>query len=340
MGALIAASLAGSTVSLIPWGIAADRFGERPVLGTGLALCGVALLVAAETDGFAALLALLLLAGFAGASVNAASGRAVMQWFPRSQRGLALGVRQTAIPIGGFAASLVLPHLADPAWGFRALGLACLVTAAAGLALLREGPRLGLEEPLPAVSEAPLRDRRLWLLSWGSALIVAPQICLVGFAVLFLHEDRGVSPQRAALVLACIQLLGIGTRIAAGRWSDIVRSRVVPLRRIALATTGLVWLTTVLVSAPLPLLVPVIVASGALAMSWNGLAYVAAAELAGEARSGAAIGVQQTMLGVSAAVLPPAFGALVGASGWTLGFALVALGPLAGFLALRPLARA
>ena len=44
-----------------------------------------------------------------GASVNAASGRAVMQWFPAGQRGLALGVRQTAIPLGGALVALALP---------------------------------------------------------------------------------------------------------------------------------------------------------------------------------------------------------------------------------------
>jgi hypothetical protein len=36
--------------------------------------------------------------------------------------------------------------------------------------------------------------------------------------------------------------------------------------------------------------------------------------------------------------LPPLFGALVGAAGWGVGVGLIALGPLASFVALRPLA--
>ena len=82
-----------------------------------------------------------MLAGFAGASVQSASGRAVMAWFPARQRGVALGIRQTAIPISGFAASLALPPLVrhgGTGVGFATLGIACLVAAAVGGLVLRE----------------------------------------------------------------------------------------------------------------------------------------------------------------------------------------------------------
>jgi sugar phosphate permease len=35
-----------------------------------------------------------------------------MLWFAPSERGLALGIRQTAIPLGGLIVALVVPHLA------------------------------------------------------------------------------------------------------------------------------------------------------------------------------------------------------------------------------------
>ena len=69
-------------------------------------------------------------------------------------------------------------------------------------------------------------------------------------------------------------------------------------------------------------------------MSWNGLAFAAAAEAAGAARAGAALGFQQTLLGVLAAGTPPAFAAVATGS-WRLAFALSAIGPLLGVLALR-----
>jgi sugar phosphate permease len=336
-GVLISASLLGSVLTLVPWGMAADRFGERAVLVVGIGLCGGALLLATQAHSFWALFACLFATGLAGASVHSSSGRAVMSWFPARQRGLALGIRQTAIPIGGFAVSLFIPpieHAFGIPWAFGALGAACLAAAVIGGLVLREGAP---DDDAVHIGPAPLRDTRVWSLAAGSALVVAPQMCVVGFAVLFLHDRRGLSPGAAAGVLAAIQLCGIGARIGAGRWSDVAGDRIAPLRAIALASAVLTFVTALLVGAPLWLLVPSLVATGVFAMSWNGLAFAAATEIAGRARSGAAIGLQQTVLNAVGAAYPPLFGVLVAATSWGWGFASIALLPLAGRHVLRAL---
>jgi sugar phosphate permease len=337
MGVLISASLAGSVVSLIPWGLAADRVGERWVLLAGVGGCGVALLAASQAGSFEALLLLLVLAGFLGASVQSASGRAVMAWFPGSQRGLALGIRQTAIPISGFAASLALPAIVGAGgtgWGFAAMGIACVTAALVGAFVLREIPG---PDGADDRDVAPLRDRRIWRISVGSALVLAPQMCVVGFTVLFLHDRRGLSPGHAAAVLAAVQLLGIGARITAGRWSDLAGSRLRPLRLIALAVAAFVAASAALLSSPLLVLIPVLVVAGVLSMSWNGLSFAAAVELAGHRRSGAAIGLQQSLLNGSGAIYPGLFGVLVGATSWWCGFLACAGLTLAGWRVLLPL---
>ncbi|MGZ4290040.1 MAG: MFS transporter [Gaiellaceae bacterium] len=334
-GVLISASLGGSVVSLVPWGYATDRFGERIVLIAGLGSCGSALVAAALVHGFWPLLALLVLAGMLGASVQSASGRAVMAAFPPEQRGLALGIRQTAIPIAGFVVSLALPHVARVGigWGFAALGVACLFASALG------GSAIADVDPPPEDEggAAPLRDERLWRIAVGSALVVAPQMCVVGFTVLLLHDHRGLSAGRAAAVLAVVQALGIAGRIGAGRWSDVVRSRLRPLRVIALADAALVLACAAVLDRPLALLLPLLVVAGVLAMSWNGLAFAAAIELVGHRRSGVAIGLQQSVLNGFGAVYPGVFGALVGATSWTWGFLAVAVLPLLGHRVLRGL---
>ena len=68
------------------------------------------------------------------------------------------------------------------------------------------------------------------------------------------------------------------------------------------------------------------------------LSFGAAAVVADEyrlLRSGAALGLQQTLLGVLAAATPPAFAALVDATSWRVAFAAALAGPLLGVLALR-----
>jgi sugar phosphate permease len=335
-GVLISASLGGSVLTLVPWGYATDALGERAVLFVGIGACGLALTAGAAAHSFWPILGLLLLAGLAGASVQSASGRAVMAAFPAHQRGLALGIRQTAIPISGFLVSLALPPIVRAGgvgWGFATLGLACLAAAATGALVLHDVP----PQQDAGNGRPPLRDAQVWRIAFGSALVVAPQMCVVGFTVLLLHDHRHLSASRAAAVLAVVQLLGIGARIGAGLWSDVVRSRLRPLRLIAVADTAAVLACATVLDAPLSALLPLLVIAGVLSMSWNGLAFAAAIEHAGHRRSGVAIGLQQSVLNGFGAVYPGLFGVLVGATSWTWAFLAVAAFPVLGVVVLRRL---
>ncbi len=337
VGVVIAAPSIGSIATLYPWGLAADRFGERAVIAVGLSAAGVAVGLAVRAGSFASLALLLVLAGALGASVNSATGRAVMHWFDAGSRGLALGLRQTGVPISGAVTALVLPLLSrhdDPRPALSALAGFCLLGALVALLVVREGPVPDEKGGGPATI-APLRDRRIWLLSAAGALMLEPQACLVGFFVVFLRDGRGMTTAAASAALAVLNVLGIAARIGAGRWSDLAGSRLRPLRKIALASTVLVAGTAALATAPLVVLVPVLVLMGCVTISWNGLSFAATAEAAGHARSGTALGIQQTALAVSGSALPIAFGSFVAATSWRTGFAVSAIFPLAGWQVLR-----
>ena len=331
VGVVLAAVSIGSVATLLPWGLLTDKAGERRVLASGLAVASVALAAAAFTSGYVLLVAMLVLAGGAGASVNAASGRAVMGWFEPSERGLALGIRQTALPLGGAAAALFLPPIAA-AGGTRAgllvLAGTCLATAAAGAIGLREAPPDD-GEPLGDVVH-PLRDGRMWRLASGSGLIVVAQISIMAFTVLFLHGVRGLSTAAAAGIFAAMQLIGAALRIVAGRWSDRVGTRIAPLLKLAFGLSVALAVSAALTTAPLAFFLPAFLTAGALSQSWNGLSFTATAELAGRHRAGAALGFQQTALAVASAVAPPLFALLVESSSWGIAFGLAAALPLAG----------
>jgi MFS family permease len=331
VGVVIAAVSIGSLVTLLPWGLLTDRLGERSVLGSGLVVASLALVVAAFAPSYGVLVAMLVVAGAAGASVNAASGRAVMGWFEPSQRGFALGIRQTALPLGGAAAALCLPPIAA-AGGTRAgllvLAGACVTSALAGMIGLREAPRGEGEELGDFVH--PLRDSRMWRVAVGSGLICVAQISIMAFTVLFLHSVRGLSTVVAAGIFALMQMIGAALRIIVGRWSDRVGARIVPLLKLTFAFSVAIAVCAVLTSAPLTLFLPAFVAAGALSQSWNGLSFTATAELAGRSRAGAALGFQQTALSFASAVAPPLFAVLVESTSWGVAFGLAAMFPLAG----------
>jgi sugar phosphate permease len=325
----------GGLLTLLPWGLLADRVGERLVLSTGLLACAAALVGAAFASSFGTLFVLLGLAGAAGASVNAASGRAVMIWFPAAERGLALGVRQTAIPLGGLVAALVLPGVSLQTAFLILAGLSA-AGALFGAAVIRE--REAADDVLePRGIGTTLRDVRLWLLCAGSMFYLVAQLAIVGFVVLFLHDQRGFSRGAAAGVLAGIQGVAAVLRIGTGRWSDLLGSRLRPLRLVGLASSATLGVATALLYAPNVLVVVAFVLAGGFAMSWNGLSFTAAAEIAGRARSGAALGMQQTALAAAGALVPPVFAAVVAASSWRVGFAVAAAFPLAGVQFLRSL---
>jgi sugar phosphate permease len=338
IGLLLAAAWVGSTLTLLPWGLVADRFGERLALAGGLGLSALFLTGAAFADSFWLLFVLLALAGAAGSSVNSASGRAVMQWFAPRERGLALGIRQSAIPAGGLIGALVVPALAEaggsePAFLF--LAAFCAFGAVIGAVFLRRGS--AADELDSETVARTLADTKLWRLCLGSGVYLYAQLALIGFAVLFLHEERDVSASSAALVVAAAQILAVGLRIVVGHWSDVAGSRVGPLRLVGLAVAGSLFVVAALSGGPLSLLVIALAVAGGLSMAWNGLSFAAAAELAGLRRSGAAIGFQQTVLSGIGVVAPPLFAATVTSLSWPAAFVIASVFPLAGWLALRPL---
>jgi sugar phosphate permease len=336
VGVVLGVSSVGAVLTLLPWGLAADRFGERVTGSVGLLGAGAAMVGVAYATDFGTLVLLLAVAGAFGASTNTATGRAVTSWFTRDTRGFALGIRQTAVPIGGLVAAL------GDSSGSRAALLVLagfsLVAACLAAAWLVEGP---VQEEEPGTVELlrhPVRDRRIWRLSLGSAALISTQVAVTGFVVIFLESQHDLSATEAGLVLAAINVVGAAGRLVSGVRSDRRGgSRVALIRAIAAATAIAVAAAAVLAGATVWLLVPALVAGGGLSMCWNGLAVTAAVETAGPRRSGAALGVQQTLLGVAVAVTPLVFAPFVASTSWRAGFLVAAAFPLLAVVVLRPL---
>jgi sugar phosphate permease len=334
-GVVLAASFLGSVPTLLVWGLVADRIGERLVMSIGLACACVALVWAAYASSFAVLVVALAVAGGVAAGVNSATGRAVMAWFAQDERGLALGIRQMAVPLGGALGAVALPlleaHISLRA-AFIALAIGALVGAVVAFVFIRVEP-----SDDQSADARPLRDRRVWLICIGSTFFVTTQLSLLGFFVLFLHDHRGVSTAVAAGALAVTQVLGGIARIALGRWSDHIRMRIFPLRLVGLGIFASVAVLTALLDVSTWIVVPALIIAATFGLSWNGLSFTATAETAGRARSGAAIGLQQTFLAVGGLVAPITFAAVVHHTTWRFAFALAALSPLVGYALLSPL---
>ncbi|GAA1108910.1 MFS transporter [Kitasatospora arboriphila] len=329
-GALVSGPILGILLTMVGWGLVADRRGERFALAAGLLPAAAVLSVAAAVRGATALAVLLVLAGACGASVNSASGRLVIGWFPPHRRGIAMGVRQASQPLGVGLAAAVLPPLAEHAGLPAALGCCALLCAAVGGVVLL----LAVDPPRPPETgtvrgPGPYRGGRLWRLHGAAALLCVPQFVVAGFALVFLTTARGWPAATAGTVLAVANLAGAGVRLLAGWWSDRVGSRLRPMRLLALATAAAVLLLALGAAAAPPLGTAALLLATALTVSTNGLHNTAVAEHAGPAWAGRALGVHGLGQHAAIVLVPPLTGALVTAHGFAPAYALAAVFPVA-----------
>ncbi len=321
---LVSAPIVGLLATLIAWGALADRAGERLVIVTGVAGAGVLLCAVPLVTNLAAVAVLLALAGASAASVNAASGRVVMGWFPVHERGLAMGTRQTAQPLGVALAALVLPPLADSVGARDALlfpAVLCLLASIAVYAVVADPPR---PERAPGAPEpgSPYRGARtLARIHVSSALLVVPQFAVATFTLTYLVSQRHWDSAVAGRWIFAFQAAGAAGRIASGVWSDRVRSRLGPMRQLAVASAVLMAAIALAAELDQGWIVVGFALGAVVTVADNGLGYTAVAEFAGTSWSGRALGVQNTVQNIAAVATAPMLAAVIGDARYGLAFA-------------------
>jgi MFS family permease len=172
------------------------------------------------------------------------------------------------------------------------------------------------------------RDAFLLRVHLVSALLVVPQFTLSTFGLVWLVGALHMPALAAGLVVGVALFTGAFGRLAVGAGSDRARSRVGPLRLVALVALVLMAaLAAVSATGPAVLAAVVYVAAATISVADNGLAFTAVAEAAGSSWAGRALGVQNTGQFLAAAAVGPAVGALIAVTGYPLAFLAVAAAP-------------
>src|SRR5919204_427559 len=131
VGWFLPAVYLGGVLMALPAGWLTDRLGVRATLALGQLVIGAGVLLAALGASLSACLVCLVLGGFGFSVLNPSTGKAVVEWFPPRRRGVAMGIKQTGLTLGGLAGALVLPPLAL-AFGWRGARSATGSSAAGG----------------------------------------------------------------------------------------------------------------------------------------------------------------------------------------------------------------
>src|SRR5216683_7882043 len=208
VGLLLPAAYLGGVAMSLPAGWLTDRAGVRASLAGGLAFIGAMVAIASLAEGLGGILACLVVAGFGFSVLNPATGKAVLDWFPPRRRGVAMGIKQTGLTLGGIAGALVLPPLAAATDWRHALAAAGFTSVVCGLVFAIAYPRPPVaRKTLPRdpgrLRELPQFLRRpgvIVVLTCGLALSMA-QSSLLAYLALYGREVLGLSSVEAGRLL-------------------------------------------------------------------------------------------------------------------------------------------
>jgi MFS family permease len=321
----------GGLLFALPGGHLADRWGVRPTYLGALAIGGLGLAVAALAPHFVVFLVCLAFAGSGWSVVNPVLGKAIVDLFSLTERGIAMGVKQMGLTLGGGVSALVLPAIAAT-WGWRpAVG----VCAAGMLA-----PVVFAWRPLRAMARptgtAPGRSgtRMDWwwmrrpalLVLFGAGVVLGMlQSAVLAYLPLFSVQALGFTPVGAGVLIAASQIGGavarLGLGIASDRWSS-------GRRPPWLVLTSALGAVIFLLYAALPTAHPgwatlLAFFTGIGAYGWVGIYFIISAEAGGATRAGLLSGVSFAAIVVGLLVGAPIFGLVLEAfdaygAAWTV----------------------
>jgi len=350
IGLFLPAVYLGGVLMSLPAGSLTERYGVGRPLVAGLVLIAVAVAATACVRIVPLLLAFLVIAGFGFSILNPTTGRAIYDWFPARERGLAMGVKQAGLTLGGIVSALLLPPIAS-ALGWQAavlLGAALSLLAALVVgAAYREAPGHGAlatpgRPPLTELGPLLRRSGVLVVLGCGLGLGMV-QSSMLAYLVLYARDTFALSSVDAARLLA---LAHVGGAIGRLGWGVVSDKFFAGRRRPGLALNALVAASGLVVFALGGELSPfwagaVAFVAGLGAFGWVGLFFALMAEIGGTRMAGLMTGLGVIFAWGGVLLGPPLFGALVEATdsyrfGW-FGLSAMAVAVAAILPCLHPL---
>ncbi len=324
-GLLITASYAAPTFSLLFVGDLLDRKSERAIIGVGAAIGGGALVFAATSGNFTVLLLWLFVVGLGYSTTQPGGSKSVSAWFRGERLGLAMGIRQAGLPLGGAVAAAILPAVAAT-WSWRAAFIAGAAAALCGgltFALIyRPPPEAADAGPkragLTFAAVAGLL-RQSWMrnaMAAGLALVSA-QYGILTWLMLYLRDHAHIPLTHGALFLSLAQAAGVAGRIGLAAWSDRTpggRFRLLTLSMIAVAG-GVLLLVFVPPQTPEPALAVLAAWLGFFGLGWYGPWVAYLAETAPADKVGLTLGAAMAINQLGIIGAPPLLGLVHDLSG-------------------------
>ena len=336
VGIMLGCVSVGASTVVIFWGRLLDRTTDRFIAAVGLFGAAILLICAA----FAARMAsewvtavCLVAAGGLAVAPSLAITSGMARAFKGTKRfGLAFGIRQAAVPVGGVLASVTLPVIAYShglSLPFVVLAIAMAVSGIYVLFVIRHGERT------PRSAQLPSADwHRIIPLLVSCALYTFTQIGILALLTLFLFNERGWDPRTAALIYSIVMASAIGSRIAVGHLADRLVGGALRIYRVIGIVTALLLIASA-ATVHFSVVVPLIVLAAISGMTWNPLIFALTVQAVPPARLGATQGVVTSVIFLGAGLAPIVIAPITSATSWSVGWLILALACVVGAVIAR-----
>lgn len=323
------------------WSIPAGSFVDRYGVGRTLVYCHGLMVLSALLLGvvrsYELCLVALFLMGIGYSMVNPSTGRGVLAWFPPERRGMAMGIKQFGVPLGGIfaAGNGALVGLID--WQIMMWGIAAviLINGFACMYLLKfDHPRSGNQRGLLTNIKTVMKSRNINIFTLLGGMINMGQINFFAFLTLFLRDVAGASQPMAGFAMGLAQTTSAIARLAWGGIGDkwfLGRRKVLMAWICAAASVFLALMVFVGPGWGLWYGLGLVGLLGITIASFAPVAQAISAEIAEPELAGSVMGYNMTGVHIGGMLGPPIFGMAVDwsggyAAGWGVTACVVLLG--------------
>ncbi|MFJ8412373.1 MFS transporter [Bacillus paramycoides] len=306
-----------------------DRYNEKLLISISSFLLGGSLLLTNTVNEFTGLLFVLLLVGAFYSVSQPGGSKVIIKWFSKENRGLAMGIRQAGIPIGGTLAGVLIPFLTikyNVAYAINIIACICIIGGFLFFIFYKE----------PYVQEK-VKEERIKLSFWmqlkavmckkelypiyiTGICMISLQMVLVGHFIKFLVMEQSITPILAGKVFSIVFFSGMIGRVVLAAVSDLLYkgNRSTPLFIVVCISIGFILMFVISIhTITIGVLYGVSALVGFFSIGWFSLFMVEVAESASEESVGMTVSFALTLNQIAIIVAPVLFGYIVDEKGYT-----------------------
>lgn len=306
-----------------------DQYNEKRLISISSFLLGSSLLLTNIVNGFNGLLFVLLLMGMFYSVSQPGGSKVILKWFPKENCGLAMGIRQAGIPIGGALAGVLIPFLTiqyNMTYAINSIACICIIGGLLFFVFYKE-PYVQAEVRKEHIKvsfwtqlKVVIWKKELYPIYMAGICMISLQMVLGGHFMKFLVREQSITSIVAGTVFSVMFFSGMIGRVVLAAISDVFYkgNRRIPLFITVCASIGLVLLLVISIhTITSGVLYGVSALLGFFSIGWFSLFIAEVAELASEESVGITVGLALTLNQIAIIIAPVLFGYIVDAKGYT-----------------------